>query len=211
MIIRKNILLKIEEGDITDGTCIIPNGITRIHDAAFRDCLELKRLIVPKGVTHIGSLTFWNCRNLKAIRFPDGLSSIGNAAFRGCETLEELIFPKGMKNIGKVAFSGCTNLRTVVFEERGTHPAQCLQRLLLSGANSKWCHILPHQVYRRYLHEYFIRKEKRQLYRMQVPEFPGTVTDLLGCRKRWYCSIRHLAYRSHPQSGFQAPKRPACK
>ncbi|MDO4323363.1 MAG: leucine-rich repeat domain-containing protein [Lachnospiraceae bacterium] len=120
MIIRRNILLKIEEGDITDGTCIIPSGTVCIHDAAFRDCLGLKRLIIPKSVTHIGNLAFWGCRNLKSIRLSESLKFIGNAAFRGCESLEEITFPKGLTSTGNVAFSGCTNLRTVIFQERGT-------------------------------------------------------------------------------------------
>lgn len=120
MIIQEHTIIKADTDDIIDGTCIIPHGITRIHDAAFRDCMELKRLIIPNGITHIGNLAFWGCKNLKAIRLAESLKFIGNAAFRGCESLEEITFLKGLTSIGNVAFSGCTNLKTVIFQERGT-------------------------------------------------------------------------------------------
>ena len=49
---------------------VVPEGITRIGECAFKCCTELESVIVPEGVTRITYYTFKDCINLKTIKLP---------------------------------------------------------------------------------------------------------------------------------------------
>ena len=65
----------------------IPDSITSIGVAAFRDCELLTSLIIPDSVTAIGSEAFYGCELLTGIEIPDSVVSIGDAAFGNCSSL----------------------------------------------------------------------------------------------------------------------------
>ena len=69
---------------------IIPEGITRIEQYAFRHCTSLTEIMIPNGVTYIGSGAFFDCTNLKRVRIPSTINRLGHA-FRGLKNLQEVI------------------------------------------------------------------------------------------------------------------------
>ena len=58
MYIKGNILIEIEDGDIKNGTVIVPEGVTRIGDVAFQGCTGLTAITLPKGLVRIGKMDF---------------------------------------------------------------------------------------------------------------------------------------------------------
>lgn len=70
---------------------------------------------IPDTVTIIGAATFRNCENLTSITIPNSVTSIGNYAFEGCSSLESVVIPDSVTSIGVQAFLGCTNLTSITF------------------------------------------------------------------------------------------------
>ena len=63
------------------GDIVIPEGIEKINDDAFKDNTKITGIECPDSLREIGKHAFWGCRNLKKIKFNDGLTSIGVEAF----------------------------------------------------------------------------------------------------------------------------------
>ena len=66
---------------------VIPDGVTRIGDGAFRDCENLSSIRIPAGVTCIEEYTFHCCMNLTDVVIPEGVTSVGKLAFACCHEL----------------------------------------------------------------------------------------------------------------------------
>ena len=81
--------------EIIDGVGIIPQGVTKIEDEAFRGCENLTGIVIPDSVTEIGSWAFHGCENLTSIVIPDSVTTIASGAFRGCMALEKICVSKG--------------------------------------------------------------------------------------------------------------------
>lgn len=64
-------------------TVAIPDGITGIGTAAFRDCSSLVSVTIPKSVTSIGSSAFYGCSSLSVITMDGNAPSIGSSCFSG--------------------------------------------------------------------------------------------------------------------------------
>ena len=73
--------------------------------------------VIPEGVKKIGDLAFSDCLGIKEISFPDSLTSIGTSAFRGCSSLEGLSIGAGVSEIGDNAFFKCTGLTSIEVSE----------------------------------------------------------------------------------------------
>ena len=67
MKVRNNILIKVEDSDIVNGTFIISNDITIIAYHCFSDVSELEYIIIPQNVTEIRTYAFENCSSLTRI------------------------------------------------------------------------------------------------------------------------------------------------
>ena len=65
------------------------------------------------GITQIGEFAFKNCVNLKKVILPNTVSGIGKGAFENCTSIEEISIPKEISYIEEFAFQGCTSLKTV--------------------------------------------------------------------------------------------------
>lgn len=113
----------------------IPNNITGIGWAAFKNCKELNYVAIPDSVTRIGnhafqgctsleyislpqidylhSYTFGGCLNLKSVQLPVGLKKIENNAFSKCNSLEDIYIPESVGFIKFDAFYDCQNLKNV--------------------------------------------------------------------------------------------------
>ena len=58
MKIKNNVLLKVTNADIKDGTIVIPNGVETIGGYAFDSCISLKEIVIPDSVKTIGKCAF---------------------------------------------------------------------------------------------------------------------------------------------------------
>lgn len=116
----------------------IPDGVTKIGDSAFEDCVQLERIYMPSSVTEIGRDAFANCIWLEDITFSDNLISIGEYAFDETPWLLDqgnmvvaghylyaiqdkdktgYHIPDHITVIGNGAFSDCRYLKEIVLPE----------------------------------------------------------------------------------------------
>ena len=92
---------------------VIPNGVIRINDSAFRGCSCLERISIPDSVTSIGDGAFNGCTGLTSITIPDSVTSIGSYAFSGCTSLVSFRIPDGITRIAKDTFYNCSALKSI--------------------------------------------------------------------------------------------------
>lgn len=98
-----NIGYKSVEGVLysADGTCLVKcpqkkaavtilEGVDKIGDDAFLQCVLLEEIEIPEKVTSIGEYSFFNCSNLKNIQIPDSVDEIGGWAFLKCSNLTDV-------------------------------------------------------------------------------------------------------------------------
>ena len=80
--------LYINNQEITD--LVIPDGVTRIGDAAFSECSSLTSVTIPGSVTSIGGAAFYKCRGLTSVTIPGSVTSIGeyNQEIKGVTNVE---------------------------------------------------------------------------------------------------------------------------
>ena len=117
MEIVNNVLVKVNNDDIKDGTFIIPDRVTSIGEYAFSGCTSLVTITIPESVTSIGRGTFYFCSSLETITIPEGVTSIDEEAFYCCAALETITLPDGLTSIGKDAFYHCYALKTITIPE----------------------------------------------------------------------------------------------
>lgn len=94
----------------SDGSYVIPEGVTSIRSYAFSGCSSLQSISIPEGVTSIGEQAFSDCSSLQSISIPEGVTNIGKSTFRGCSSLVNISLPNSVTNIGEAAFSWCGGL-----------------------------------------------------------------------------------------------------
>lgn len=96
------------------GRAVIPEGVTRIGEAAFKDCIGLQWVRIPSTVTEIGSSAFKECTALTTFTLPNSLTRIDRQAFTHCNSLASVVIPGQVQEIGEQAFYCCESLTTVV-------------------------------------------------------------------------------------------------
>ena len=94
----------------SDEEVFIPDTITVIGDAAFRQNGRVKRVVLHDRVTAIGRNAFARCTALADIVIPPCVQSIGAGAFNDCWALTGIVIPPSVTVIPENAFSGCKNL-----------------------------------------------------------------------------------------------------
>jgi hypothetical protein len=82
----------------------IPNSVTSIGYAAFRECYSLTSVTIPNSVTSIGSTAFYRCYGLKNVAIGSGVTSIGQEAFYSCNSLVGVSFKGNAPSIGSDSF-----------------------------------------------------------------------------------------------------------
>ena len=144
IIIKDNVLIGIESGIIERRSSIkqiiVPVGVTKlgenafrectklesvelpetietIGDSAFEDCYKLEHIELPKNLKNIEESAFRNCVNLKAIELPENLKRLRINAFRGCHSLEKVNIPLGITAIEGYAFEECKSLKKIILHE----------------------------------------------------------------------------------------------
>ena len=60
---------------------VLPDGLKKIPEGAFKGCKFLREINIPDSVTEIGNDAFQRCSSLKEINIPDGVTEIGPATF----------------------------------------------------------------------------------------------------------------------------------
>lgn len=98
----------------------LPNGITTIENATFRNCSALQSLTIPASVERIGSFDIdekpdkkqvypiaYGCNSLTSITFAENsrLKEIGHGAFMGLSSLKSINLPASVETVGIVAFN----------------------------------------------------------------------------------------------------------
>lgn len=92
---------------------VISEGVTRIGNASFQQCIDIIDVSIPNTVTNIGVRAFDYCNKLKSVNIPVGVTVIEDAAFWDCRKLANVSLPNGLKTIGSQAFS-TTDLTSIV-------------------------------------------------------------------------------------------------
>ncbi len=108
-----DVLVEVSNDDITTGTIKIPNGVKKIGDHAFSNCLKLIGIDIPKSVKEIGVAAFEYCRKLEKVNLTYGITKISSQAFEECELLENITIPNSVTEIGNYAFIGCVGLKNI--------------------------------------------------------------------------------------------------
>ena len=119
----------------------ISEGVIRIGQHAFSNCVSLISVTIPDSVTEISDFAFRNCAHLASVSFPSGLKKIGESAFQDCCGLEEAELPPSLETIGNVAFFRCKKLRKIILPDSivsiGMHAFTQCDQLELIAADSK--------------------------------------------------------------------------
>ena len=117
MVIKKNVLVSIDQSDIKDGTIMIPSTVQEIKDSVFYNCSELTHIEIPDSVKIIGNSAFYNCSKLKSVKLPNNLKEIEFSMFENCSSLEEIIIPDSVTSMQGDIFGNCFNLKKVTLSK----------------------------------------------------------------------------------------------
>lgn len=101
----------------TDTEIVIPDGVTVIHDSAFKENTKLKKITLPNSIKSIRTHAFYGCSNLQNINIPEGITRIEEYTFYNCSKLSSFTFPSTLQYIGRYAFYGCSALNSIILNE----------------------------------------------------------------------------------------------
>lgn len=90
MKISNNVLIKVQDSDIKDGTFEIPKMIIGIADWAFQYSKKLEYIKIPENVKYLGHGIFDNCINLKTVYLSKNITELPYSTFNSCDSLEKI-------------------------------------------------------------------------------------------------------------------------
>lgn len=88
----------------------IMNGITKIGNNSFTDCVNIGDVVFPSTVKKIGNQAFAGCKNITEVIIPYGVTEIGKYAFINCKNLKKVYIPDSVVKYGESCFYGCPEL-----------------------------------------------------------------------------------------------------
>lgn len=105
--------------DSRSGAFTIPETVTEIGDATFRQKSGLTEITIHAGVTYVGDYAFQSCSNLEKVLVRDGENEInfGDSVFENCSLLTDVQLSTRARVLGKDFFKGCKALTEIVFPE----------------------------------------------------------------------------------------------
>lgn len=86
--------------------------VTKVGDAAFRNCSGFKDVFYPATIKNIGTSVFAGT-GIENVTIPSFIETIGESAFSHCASLTNVELPKTLKAIDAKAFAGCDVLTSV--------------------------------------------------------------------------------------------------
>lgn len=81
---------------------------------------EGRKYAIPNGTTRISNAAFFGARNLVTIDIPNTVEEIGEDAFGCCYNLSSILIPESVKFMGHGLFINCTSLNSVIIDSCGT-------------------------------------------------------------------------------------------
>ena len=96
----------------------LEEGITKIGNYMFTDCIKLQMVQIPTTIQTIGAYSFSGCIGMQGtFNKIDNVSSLGIYAFDGCTELTgEVIIPNGISSIGQGIFRNTKIERLVIHD-----------------------------------------------------------------------------------------------
>lgn len=96
-----------------------PATLEVIGGYAFANCALIKEAVIPASVTEIGDGAFVRCYGLEKLTFAEGstLKAIAKDTFNECKALTAISIPSSVKTVGDKAFFGCIALKSVIIAE----------------------------------------------------------------------------------------------
>ena len=91
---------------------VLNEGIEKISDHAFEDCVGIEDIVIPNSVKEIGNYAFSGCQELKMVQLPEGIESMATGMFARTG-LVDFAVPETVTNFGSSIFSDCTDLISV--------------------------------------------------------------------------------------------------
>lgn len=141
--IEKDGLILSEDGKVvlgvTDNTItrvVIPDGVEKIEDWAFKDCHQLQILKLPKSLKRIGFGAF-TCTKLEYVSFPEGVEEIEESAFFNSSRLTTVTLPSTLKVL-QDAFMACPIMRIFMMVRDLDSLKQIGQKDALSNNRIPW-------------------------------------------------------------------------
>ena len=112
----------------------IPDSVTEIGYAAFKDCTSLTSVHITDiaawcGISFGGDAAnplcyannlYLNGELVTNLVIPDSVTEIGYSAFSGCSSLTSITIPDSVTSIGDGAFSGCSSLTSITIPDSVT-------------------------------------------------------------------------------------------
>jgi len=110
--------LVIEDGVVVScqdngANLIVPEGVTAIGPAAFKECLQLEHVELPSTLTRLGDEAFRGCSRLRRIDLGPEVTVVGHSAFRDCVRLEEATIANPTTVFAGRTFENCAALKTI--------------------------------------------------------------------------------------------------
>ena len=139
LIIKSNVVVGFNDEFVEE--IVIPEGVTKIANDAFKKYYGLKRIVFPSTLKSIGESAFEKCSSLETITLSENIETLGDGVFKGCSGLKTADFSKSLikqlpyecfdecKKLSKVllphttvkvlnrCFTGCKNLTDIQFNE----------------------------------------------------------------------------------------------
>ncbi|MBO4472168.1 MAG: leucine-rich repeat protein [Clostridia bacterium] len=100
-----------------NGDVIVPSGVTRIGEGAFKNRRALTSVILPNTVTAVDDYAFAGCPDLLSVTLSERLTDVGEGAFFACRKLAAITLPNSLRRIGPKAFKECLSLRSIAIPE----------------------------------------------------------------------------------------------
>lgn len=94
----------------------ISNGITRIGNYAFMDCIYLTSISIPDNVLSIGDAAFFGCTNLSDVKIGVNVREIEGYSFNNCINLKCITISDSIESFGQYSFENC-NIEKIIFAD----------------------------------------------------------------------------------------------
>lgn len=140
----KTIIYKTFYGCFRLKSIIMPDSVTEIEDASFRECYSLENVKLPNNLESIGKNAFRGCISLKSISIPRGVTLIPENAFAYCIELTSITMEDGLTFIHDDAFEDCINIKSVTIPKSVTYienpfsGCDSLEEIVVEDGNSKY-------------------------------------------------------------------------